>query len=552
MIDSLTIALAQTNPTVGDVAQNAGRIRAQADEAAALNADLAVFGELCLSGYPPEDLVFKESFVKSIEAHVMELARETVGKRPALLIGAPWIVQGKLHNAALLIDEGKVATVVPKHVLPNYGVFDEKRVFARAPLPDPAPFRGIQLGVMICEDMWTPAVTSHLAALGADILLVLNGSPFEEDKVGVRLKQAGRRTRAANLPLAYVNLVGGQDELVFDGGSFVLDNGGKVSVQAPFWDESVTPTRWVRSDNGAWKPQAAPLAKAAGHLELTYRAAAKGLEDYVCKNRFNGVLIGLSGGIDSALSAAIAVDALGPDKVYCVMMPSRYTSEESLEDAAKTAKLLGVRLDTISIESAMNAFADMLLAAFAGTKSGIAEENIQARLRGVTLMALSNKFGHMVLSTGNKSEMSIGYTTLYGDMCGGYSVLKDIYKTTVFELTRWRNHCRPAGLRGPKGEAVPERVIAKPPSAELRPNQTDQDSLPPYADLDSILRHIIEDDMSQDEIVRRGHSLDMVRRVWRMVDLAEYKRRQAPPGVKVSSRCLGRDRRYPITNGFKG
>ena len=556
MTDTLSIALAQINPTVGDIDGNLATIRHAREEAARKGADLVVFPELAVCGYPPEDLVLKPFFQDRVEAATRHLAAETADGGPALLVGAPWREDGRLYNAALLLDGGEVAAVRYKHDLPNYGVFDEKRVFAAGPLPGPLPFRGVPLGVMICEDMWTPEVAESLEESGAVLLLVLNGSPFETDKRHERLNWAVARVTETGLPLAYVNQVCGQDELVFDGASFVLGADRSLRAQLPAWREEVATVRWRAGEAGpagAASPDCEPggIAQLPGELEAVWQAMVLGLRDYVEKNGFPGVLLGLSGGIDSALSAAVAVDALGADRVHAVMMPSPFTSRESLEDAAGVADLLGIRCDTISIEPAMAAFGDMLAAAFAGTEPGVAEENIQARSRGLVLMALSNRLGHMVLSTGNKSEMSVGYATLYGDMCGGYSVLKDVYKTMVFALARWRNDTRPDSARGPDGPVMPVRVIDKPPSAELRPDQKDEDSLPPYSELDDILHCLIEAEMGIDEIVARGHDAALVQRVWRMLDLAEYKRRQAPPGVKITSRAFGRDRRYPITNAFR-
>jgi NAD+ synthase len=551
----VVLALAQTNPIVGDVGGNADRVRAARDRARAAGADLVVFGELMISGYPPEDLVLKRSFLEAIESAVEELAAETADGGPAVVIGAPWRGGGKLHNAALLLDGGRVVRAVLKHEIPNYGVFDEKRLFAAGELPDPVPFRGLNLGLMVCEDMWFPAVAGTLRQKGANMLLAVNGSPFEIDKPGARLGHAQRRVAETGLPLAYVNLIGGQDELVFDGSSFVLDSGGRFLARAPSWREHLLVTRWRKEGDGwACEPgeiAPAPVADIDGPLADIYGALLTGLGDYVDKNIFPGVLIGLSGGIDSALAAALAVDALGADRVHCVMMPSPYTSRESLEDAAEVARRLGCRLDTISIVPAMEAFDAMLREMFVQHPRGTAEENIQARVRGVTLMAISNKFDYMVLSTGNKSEMSVGYATLYGDMCGGFSVLKDVYKTTVYRLARWRNANRPDDAKGPAGPVIPERVLTKAPTAELKPNQTDQDTLPPYDVLDGILESLIERERGVRDTVAAGFDEATVRRVWRMLDRAEYKRRQAPPGVKITSRAFGRDRRYPIVNGFR-
>ncbi len=454
----------------------------------------------------------------------------------------------------MLLDGGEVTAIRHKHELPNYGVFDEIRVFDRGPLPGPMNFRGTRLGVMVCEDMWRPEVAECLAETGAELLVVINSSPFESDKTDERLNYAVARVTETGLPMVYVNQVCGQDELVFDGASFVLNADRTLAHQSPAWVEAIETTTWSRekgSEGDAWTCAAGTVTPVANGLDPIYQAMILGLRDYVNKNGFPGVVLGLSGGIDSALSAAVAVDGLGAERVWTVMMPSPYTSQESLDDAAACADLLGCRLDTVSIEPAMDAYDAMLGGLFDGRDADTTEENIQSRARGMTLMALSNKFGHMVLSTGNKSEMSVGYATLYGDMCGGYSVLKDVYKMDVFALCRWRNQSQPAGALGPVGRVMPERVISKPPSAELKPDQKDEDSLPPYDKLDDILRGLIEGEASIETVAARGHDRETVERVWRMLDLAEYKRRQAPPGVKLTRRAFGRDRRYPITNAFR-
>ena len=552
MSGPLTIALSQRNPTVGDIAGNAALIRAARADAAAAGADLVIFNELVITGYPPEDLILKPMFQEAAEAAVREIAGETGDGGPAVLLGAPWREDGKLYNAALLLDGGEIAAKRYKYALPNYGVFDEIRVFERGPLPGPVAFRDVRLGVMVCEDMWVDEVPECLTESGAQILAVINGSPYERDKTDVRLNTAVRRVVETGLPLIYLNQVGGQDELVFDGASFVLGADRSLRARAAMFAEDMLLTRWSEDGDGVWQCEATPPAAELEGLEAVYHAMVLGLRDYVGKNGFPGVAIGMSGGIDSALSAAVAADALGPDGVHCVRMPSRYTSEASLSDAAECCDMLGLSCDTIAIEPAVEAFDGMMADAFAGREADATEENVQARVRGVIMMALSNKLGHMVLTTGNKSEMSVGYATLYGDMCGGYSVLKDVYKTVVFDLSRWRNQHWAPGFRGPEGRVIPENIITKPPSAELRPDQTDQDSLPPYDVLDDILECLIEKELPTAEIVARGHDEAVVARIWRLLDVAEYKRRQAPPGVKLTSRALGRDRRYPITNRFRG
>jgi len=554
MTDRLRIALCQLNPTVGAIAENVALVRRARADAAAAGADLVLYSELVLSGYPPEDLVLKPFFLDKLERAVEELAAETADGGPAMLLTTPWRAENKTHaqahNAVLLLDQGKVVTARYKVDLPNYGVFDEKRVFVPGEMPGPIDFRGVRIGVPICEDIWGEDVVECLEENAAEFLIVPNGSPFEVDKPDFRTQIVTARIVESNLPVAYLNQVGGQDELVFDGASFVLNADRSLAVMGPAFEEAVLITDWERGPEG-WHCLPGETVAPPDRLPAMYQAMVLGLRDYVRKNGFPGVVLGLSGGIDSALSAAVAVDALGPEKVYCLMMPSPYTSRESLEDAAEAARLLGVDLDEVSIEPAMQAFGGMLEPLFQGQDADTTEENIQARSRGLVLMAVSNKLGSMLVTTGNKSEMSVGYATLYGDMCGGYSVLKDVYKMDVFALCRWRNENKPAGALGPDGAVMPERIITKPPSAELKPDQTDQDSLPPYEELDDILSCLIEGEQSVDEIVARGHKPETVQRVWHMLDLAEYKRRQAPPGVKLTSRAFGKDRRYPITNAFR-
>jgi NAD+ synthase len=556
MTDRLTIALATLNPVVGDLGGNAAKIQDARALAAKAGADLVICGELGIVGYPPEDLVLKPSLQARAREAVEELAALTADGGPALLVGSPWVEDGKLYNSALLLQAGSIKAIRHKHDLPNYGVFDEMRIFTPGPLPEPVDFRTgsgaeIRLGVMICEDMWKPEVAKHLAAAGAEILLIPNGSPFEDKKMEIRLNHAVSRVAETKLPLVYVNQVGGQDELVFDGASFVLNPDCRVTFQSQAWIEDVSLTHWQKDKNNHWQMAAGKVAPYDEGYPAIYAAMVLGLKDYIRKNKFPGVILGLSGGIDSALTAAVAVDALGKSHVQCVMMPSRFTSPESLEDAAAVAGLLGLRYDSVPIEEAVGAFGHMLADLFKGRAADATEENIQARIRGIILMAISNKFGYMLLTTGNKSEMSVGYATLYGDMAGGFSVLKDIYKVDVFALSRWRNAHKPEGALGPEGRVMPERVIDKIPTAELRANQTDQDSLPPYEVLDDILHCLIELELGADDIVARGHDPVIVAKVEKMLNVAEYKRRQAPPGVKLTRRNFGRDRRYPITNAFR-
>ena len=548
--DRFSIALAQLNPVLGDFSGNVFRARKTRETAKKAGADLVLFSELFIAGYPPEDLVLKSAFHGAAMTAVEELAKDTGDGGPAILIGTPWRRDGVLFNAVALLDSGAVQAVTFKTNLPNYGVFDEKRVFVPGPLPGPLNIRGIRVGVPICEDIWTPDAVECLSETGAEILLVPNGSPFDARKRDHRLNVTIARIVESGLPLAYLNQVGGQDELVFDGASFVLNADRRVALQLPDWEEAVVVTQWSRGEHG-WICASGEMAEVQDQNEALYCGMVLGLRDYVNKNRFPGVVIGLSGGVDSALTAAVAVDALGHHRVRCVLMPSRYTSAESIEDAEQVGSLLNVNVERISIEPAIDAFGGILGPVFAGLAQDITEENIQSRVRGVILMAISNKFGPMVLTTGNKSEMSVGYATLYGDMCGGYNVLKDLYKTQVFALSRWRNRRRPANCLGPDGPVMPERVITKAPTAELRSGQKDEDSLPPYSVLDSILECLVEGELGFDDVVARGFDRATVRKVEQLLYSAEYKRRQAAPGVKLSARNFGRDRRYPITNAFR-
>ena len=547
---TLTIAFSQLNPTVGDVAGNTALVRRARDDAAAQGADLVVFSELVLVGYPPEDLVLRPALVEAAAAALGDLERESAAPgSPGLVVTLPWKHNGRIHNSVALVANGR-SELRFKHELPNYGVFDEKRVFEPGPLPEPVTFRDARLGLPVCEDIWLDHVTSHLARRGVQLMLVPNGSPFEVDKFEHRLDLARARVSETQVPLAYVNQVGGQDELVFDGGSFVMSADGTLACVMPFWREALVLTRWTL-DGKSFRCDAEAQWSRQPRLDAIYSAMVLGLRDYARKNRFPGVVLGLSGGIDSALTAAVAVDALGAAHVRGVRLPSRFTSAASLDDATESASLLGMQIDTIPIEEPVAATERMLAPLFEGRARDVTEENLQARIRGVLLMALSNKFGELLVTTGNKSEMSVGYATLYGDMCGGYSVLKDIYKTEVYALARWRNEHVPEGACGPRGRVIPESSLTKAPTAELRPNQTDQDSLPPYAELDAILHGLVEEERSVSEIVARGFPRETVVRVQRLLFAAEYKRRQAPPGVKITRKSFGRDRRYPLTNAFR-
>jgi NAD+ synthase len=535
MTDILRIAVAQLNPTVGDVSGNLAKAREAIADAGRQGADIVLFTELFISGYPPEDLVLKPAFLKSCLKAVEALAAETSDEGPAVVIGFPRQGETGRHNSIAFLHGGKVLAVRDKVDLPNYGEFDEKRVFTAGALPDVIEFKGIKIGVPICEDIWNATgVCETLAKAGAEIFLHPNGSPYYRGKTSIRHDVVLRQVELTKVPLIYANQLGGQDELVFDGASFAYNADRSLAFQMGQFEDSVVTTTWKRRD-GVWRCTEGLL----------------GFQDYVNKNGFKNVVLGLSGGIDSALCAAIAVDALGEDRVRSVMMPYRYTSRDSIVDAEACAKALGCHYDVVAIEEPVSGFLSALSELFEGTEEGITEENLQSRARGMILMAISNKFGSMVVTTGNKSEMSVGYCTLYGDMNGGFNPIKDLYKMQVYGLSRWRNVHVPPGALGPSGEVIPKNIIDKAPSAELRPNQTDQDSLPPYPVLDDILECLVEQEMGTDEIIARGHDVATVHRVEHLLYIAEYKRRQSAPGVKITRKNFGRDRRYPITNRFR-
>lgn len=559
--NTLKIALAQLNPTMGDLAGNMDLARKARTDAARQGADIIIFTELFLCGYPPEDLIDKDAFINACHRACEELAKDTADGGPAMLMGTPWWGEGegqatgeggnrKRHNAVVLMEGGEITASRFKVELPNYGVFDEKRVFDAGPMPGPINFKGVRLGVPVCEDAWFPDVTECLEETGAELLIVPNGSPWWEDKIDERQQVMVARVVETGLPLIYTNQVGGQDELVFDGGSFALNADRTLSMSMRQFQTGLAILTANRGADG-WTFERGDIAKVPDDLEADWRACVMGLGDYVNKNGFPGVVLGLSGGIDSAICAAMAVDALGPDRVHCVMMPYRYTAKDSLEDAEACAKALGVRYDVIEIADPVEGFLGVLGPLFEGTEEGVTEENLQSRTRGTILMALSNKFGNMVVTTGNKSEMSVGYATLYGDMNGGFNPIKDVYKVDVYKMSAWRNENHPADLLGPGGEVIPQRIITKAPSAELRPDQTDQDSLPEYDVLDGILRGLVEDEKSVSQIVAEGYDVATVARIEHLLYIAEYKRRQSAPGVKLTSRNFGRDRRYPITNRFR-
>jgi NAD+ synthase (glutamine-hydrolysing) len=541
MSDSLKIALAQLDLLVGDVRGNAGRIIGATRIARAdLGADLVLFPELSLSGYPPEDLLFHRGFRRQIEAGLEEVRAEN--NEAALLLGFPEYAEGGIHNSAALIARGEIAAIHRKAQLPNYKVFDEKRYFQAGTQPTVADCKGVRLGVLVCEDLWVPEPAQLARASGAELLVVINASPYEIHKQREREGVARARVHDVQLPIAYVNLVGGQDELVFDGNSFVMNAQGEVVVRAPPFVEGTWVAEFARDRRGRMVAQLGSVADELSDEASVYGALVVGVREYVNKHRFPGVVMGLSGGVDSALTLAIAVDALGKERVQAVMMPSRYTSAMSLADAREQAQILGVTYSVLSIEGMFEATLATLSNEFGDRAPDASEENIQSRCRMLLLMGLSNKTGRMLLTTGNKSEMAVGYATLYGDMAGGFAPIKDCSKLLVYRLAKYRNS---------QSLVIPQRVIDRAPSAELRPDQKDSDSLPPYEVLDPILEAFIEEDLSVDEIEARGFDRTTIGRVLDLVKRNEYKRRQAPPGVRVSRRAFGRDWRYPITSGYR-
>lgn len=554
MSEPLIIALAQLNLTIGGIEANAGKIKVAHQNAAARGADLIVTSELSISAYPPEDLTLRPSYVDACMKAAEALALVTKNSA-AMIVGLPWKNPegGNPYNAAALLMNGRIEQVWYKFDLPNYGVFDDKRVFSFGGKDDGEPFliKGARIGVTICEDMWSKERAASLKRRGANILITINASPFETDKPLVRRAIMTARIKETGLPIVYVNQLGGQDELLFDGGSFVMNTKGDECANLGQYQEKVQLTYWNKQGEH-WVPRQEELPKPLSEDESIYSALTLALRDYVQKNNFPGVLIGMSGGIDSALVSALAVDALGKDKVINVMMPSPYTSKDSLEDAQKASTMLGCEYKTISIEEGMKALGNAVKPHSKGFNTDIADQNVQSRLRGLILMTLSNTYGHMVVATGNKSEMATGYATLYGDMCGGFALIKDVYKTLVFRLCKWRNVNKPAIGLGPQGFVMPERIITRPPSAELKPNQVDQDTLPPYPQLDDIIQCLVEREMSIKDVIGRGHDEATVTKVLKMLKFSEYKRRQAPPGVKITAHSFGRERRYPLTNKFFG
>ena len=548
MTEILKIASAQLNPHVGFLKSNIEKAHAAYERAKSDKVDILVFSEQFIIGYPAEDLVLKPSALRDCKVYAEEFAKITLNG-PAVVFNLPWVENNKIYNSVLFMRDGIISDIRHKHHLPNYGVFDEFRIFEAGELPEPIIFKGVKIGLPICEDLWRPGVASYLFKKGAEILISPNGSPWRRSAMSERAAVLGRNIHNEGLPLVYVNQIGGQDELVFDGSSFSLSHDGKIVQALKSFVEDYDVATWVK-ESGIWICTKARLEKQLSKHESDWRAITLGLADYVNKNNFKSVIIGLSGGLDSAAVAAIAVDALGPDRVWCVMMPSIYTSDDSLGDAQLCISSLGCRYDVVPIKPAIEAYEAMLGTLFKGQENDLTEENLQSRARAIVLMGLSNKFGPMVVTTGNKSEMAVGYATLYGDMCGGFNPIKDIYKSKLFEVCEWRNNNNLDDLLGSK-RPIPSNILKKPPSAELRLDQKDSDSLPDYKVLDDILFGLIELELTVEEIVQRGHTIEEVKRIQHLLYVAEYKRRQAPPGVKIGTKNFGKDRRYPITNGYR-
>ncbi len=550
MAERFRLTLAQLNPKAGDLAGNAGKAHAAWQDARDAGADFLALPEMFLTGYQIQDLVVKPAFVRDVMARMKTLARRCEGG-PAVGIGGPLMEDdGTVYNGYYILRGGRIAGVARKHHLPNYEVFDEERYFTSGPISGPFAVGPLRIGTPICEDSWYPDVAETMVESGAQILLVPNGSPYARGKHDTRIAHMVGRVVENGVPLVYLNMVGGQDDQVFDGGSFVLNRGGALAAMLPVFDECIAHVDFEETPDG-WAALPGDRAAHPPEIEQEYRVMVEATRDYLRKSGFSRVVLGLSGGVDSALVATIAADALGPDNVHCVMLPSEYTSVESLEDAGTVAQALGCRLDSISIGPSRAAVTQTLAPLFEGLAADVTEENIQSRLRGLLLMALSNKFGEMLLTTGNKSEVAVGYATIYGDMAGGYNPIKDLYKTRVFATCRWRNENHRAWMQGPAGAVIPPRIIDKPPSAELRADQKDEDSLPPYEVLDGILEMLIEGDASVAECVAAGHDRAVVKRIENLLYVSEYKRFQAAPGARLTTRAFWLDRRYPIVNGWR-
>ncbi len=549
MSAAFRLTIAQLNPTVGDLSGNARIVRETWASVQGRDSNFLAFPEMFIAGYQPQDLIMRPQFVVDAMETIETLAADCADG-PPIGVGGPWQEDGKLYNAYFILEGGKIRARVLKHCLPNETVFDEVRLYEPGPLQGPVAIGPLRVGIPICEDAWHEIVSETLAESGAQILFVPNGSPYYRGKFETRMNHMVARTVETGLPLVYLNFVGAQDDQVFDGASFVLNPGGSLAMSFPAFDEIVADVDFEETSEG-WRAVEGEKVVHPDDWEQDYRAMVLSLRDYCRKTRFTQVLLGLSGGIDSAIVAAIAADALGPENVRCVMLPSEYTSDHSLEDAAAVAKHLGCRLDEIPISGPRAAVTEALAPRFEGQQADVTEENIQSRLRGVLLMALSNKFGEMLLTTGNKSEVAVGYATIYGDMSGGYNPVKDLYKTRVFETCRWRNANHRPWMMGPEGVVIPTRVIDKPPSAELREDQKDEDSLPPYDVLDAILEGLIDEEASVADLVARGFDRDTVKRIEHLIYISEYKRFQSAPGARLTKRSFWLDRRYPIVNGWR-
>jgi NAD+ synthase len=548
--DQLRIALAQLNPKVGDLPGNLALARQALDDAEAAGADILMLSELFLTGYFPDDLLFKPQFVADAMAAAHSLIADTANSDVALVLPSIWQDKSGLYNAVLVAERGQITAIRTKRELPNNDVFYERRYFAPGPLPMPVEIKGVSVGIPICEDIWHPTVCEHLAMRGAEIMLCPNGSPYWTNKQHIRKELVRARVAEDGVPMLYLNQVGGQDELVFDGASFAIEPGDKLVVQGKSFETDFIVSDWVRGEKG-WTCASGAVTELTTTDEAPWLACVLGLRDYAHKNGFRHAVLNLSGGIDSAVVAAIAVDAFGAENVHCIMQPYQYTSEASIKDAKDCAERLGVRYDVVSIQEPVDSALAGLAPIFGERPLDLTEENIQSRMRGLLMMAVSNKLGSLPLTTGNKSEMGVGYATIYGDMNGGYNPLKDMFKMEVYRLAAWRNTNVPGDCKGPSGEVIPQSIIDKAPSAELRPDQTDQDSLPPYPVLDDILTCMVEEEMALGDIVARGHDPATVQRIERLVNIAEYKRRQSAPGPKLSPRAFGLGRKYPITNGYK-
>ena len=550
MTDQLRIALAQLNPKVGDLSGNLALARQALDDALTAKADILMLSELFLTGYFPDDLLFKEQFIDDAIATANALVADTADTDVVLVLPTIWREHGHLHNSVLVAENGAITAIRHKRELPNSDVFYEKRYFSPGQLPMPVEIKGVTVGIPICEDIWHQAVCEHLAMRGAEIMLCPNGSPYWTDKQHIRKDLVRARVAEDGVPMLYLNQVGGQDELVFDGASFAIEPGDRLVVQGKSFEADFIVSDWTRGQAG-WTCTNGRVEELTSVEEAPWRACVLGLRDYVTKNGFSHVVLGLSGGIDSAVVAAMAADAFGPEKVHSIMLPYRYTSDDSLRDAKDCADRLGIRYDVVAIGDPVDGALRELQPIFGDRPLDLAEENIQSRIRGTILMAVSNKLGSMLLTTGNKSEMGVGYATIYGDMNGGYNPLKDMFKMSVYALADWRNKHMPGDCLGPSGVVIPQSIIDKAPSAELRPDQKDQDSLPPYPVLDDILTCMVEEEMALGDIVKRGHDAALVKRIERLVNIAEYKRRQSAPGPKLTPRAFGLGRKYPITNGYK-